>query len=56
MFNDGVLPPGLEWCSDTELVSMGLLNGLVFGLGWCRGPRFGIDIGRANKYTLFHLI
>ncbi|PWY77270.1 hypothetical protein BO94DRAFT_498710 [Aspergillus sclerotioniger CBS 115572] len=50
MVKSDVLPPGSEWCSDKELLRRGYFNGLVFGLGWWDGPRFGIDIGKPEPY------
>ncbi|PYI10640.1 hypothetical protein BO78DRAFT_305655 [Aspergillus sclerotiicarbonarius CBS 121057] len=50
MLKSDVLPPGSEWQSDKELLRRDYFNGLVFGLGWWEGPRFGIDIGKPEPY------
>lgn len=45
LLKEEVFPAGSEWCSDRELERMGILDGLVFGLGWWDG-RYGIDMGK----------
>ncbi|PYH96857.1 hypothetical protein BO71DRAFT_396652 [Aspergillus ellipticus CBS 707.79] len=50
MLKPDVIPPGSEWCDDKELTRRGVFSGLVFGLGWWEGPRFGIDIGKPEAY------
>ncbi|KAB8213305.1 hypothetical protein BDV33DRAFT_69402 [Aspergillus novoparasiticus] len=49
MLKPDVIPPGSEWCDDTELVKRGVFNGVMFGLGWWEGKRFAIDIGRPEE-------
>jgi hypothetical protein len=49
MLKPDVIPPGSEWCDDEELVKRGVFGGLMFGLGWWEGKRFGIDIGRPEE-------
>ncbi|BAE54650.1 unnamed protein product [Aspergillus oryzae RIB40] len=49
MLKPDMIPPGSEWCDDTELVKRGVFNGVVFGLGWWEGKRFAIDIGRPEE-------
>ncbi|KAE8413140.1 hypothetical protein BDV36DRAFT_39644 [Aspergillus pseudocaelatus] len=49
MLKPDVIPPGSEWCDDTELVKRRVFNGLMFGLGWWEGTRFAIDIGRPEE-------
>ncbi|PWY69494.1 hypothetical protein BO70DRAFT_365747 [Aspergillus heteromorphus CBS 117.55] len=50
MLKSDVLPPGSEWWDDKELMRRGTFSGLVFGLGWWEGSRFGIDIGKPEAY------
>ncbi|RAK99633.1 DUF3433 domain-containing protein [Aspergillus ibericus CBS 121593] len=50
LLKSDILPPGSEWHSDKDLLRRGYFNGLMFGLGWWEGPRFGIDIGKPGPY------
>jgi len=46
------VPYGAEWWSDQESKKRGLFGGYIFSLGWWHtssSPRFGIDIGKADK-------
>lgn len=53
-----VIPPGSEWCDNAELRKRGVFDSHLFSLGWWGtkggdrghvGPRWGIDVGRADK-------
>jgi hypothetical protein len=45
LLKEEVFPAGSEWCSDRELERRGILDGLMFGLGWWDG-RYGVDMGK----------